>query len=316
MITARKLPAILAFLDFIEDQRAGALLRRLGGSSSDAPTPGSPPRSCPCSPTRSSPTRARTLVAEAAPLYLPPEARAMNSAPAPRLENSVRNDVPCLATAPLRPGFDRRDLSRYGDASWDLGPAVFRENARRCHVTVHFDADPGCGGRTRAAGVSLCATQRRSPWLSAALAARQHSASFQPRAPLLGVCSDRTRAPAISRRVDQSLLDRLCQITTGRAASPPIVCAQLLEVVFDLHAYRAHLPTAGLQIRAMAGSVALPRRGLSLHRRREPHATHARRRDRAAAGVVAQIRHPVRTGYPRHSRRTHPARGAANSPCR
>ena len=24
-------------------------------------------------------------------------------------------------------GFDRSYLSRYGDASWDLGPAVFRE---------------------------------------------------------------------------------------------------------------------------------------------------------------------------------------------
>ena len=45
---------------------------------------------------------------------------------------------PVLATAQLKPGFDRDSLSRYGDPSWDLGPAVFRENARRCHVTVHF----------------------------------------------------------------------------------------------------------------------------------------------------------------------------------
>lgn len=47
---------------------------------------------------------------------------------------------PVLATAPLKPGFDRNALSRYGDPSWDLGPAVFRENVRRCHVTVHFGA--------------------------------------------------------------------------------------------------------------------------------------------------------------------------------
>ncbi|MFW8183259.1 integrase, partial [Klebsiella pneumoniae] len=45
---------------------------------------------------------------------------------------------PVLATAPLKPGFDRDALSRYSDPSWDLGPAVFRESARRCHVTVHF----------------------------------------------------------------------------------------------------------------------------------------------------------------------------------
>ena len=49
-------------------------------------------------------------------------------------------DRPVLVSAPLKPSFDRSDLSRFGDQSWDLGPAVFRENARRCHVTVHFGA--------------------------------------------------------------------------------------------------------------------------------------------------------------------------------
>src|SRR3546814_5248819 len=49
------------------------------------------------------------------------------------------DDRPMLATAPLKAGHAREELSRVGDPSWDLGPAVFRENARRCHVTVHFD---------------------------------------------------------------------------------------------------------------------------------------------------------------------------------
>src|SRR5574337_1734732 len=66
----------------------------------------------------------------------------MTWAAASRLATAFGDDVPVLTTAPLRPGFDRHDLSRYGDASWDLGPAVFRENARRCHVTVHFDSVP------------------------------------------------------------------------------------------------------------------------------------------------------------------------------
>src|SRR3546814_14841404 len=48
------------------------------------------------------------------------------------------DDRPVLATAPLKAGHAREELSRVGDPSWDLGPAVFRENARRCHVTVHF----------------------------------------------------------------------------------------------------------------------------------------------------------------------------------
>jgi hypothetical protein len=49
------------------------------------------------------------------------------------------DDRPVLASAPLKEGHIREELSRVGDPSWDLGPAVFRENARRCHVTVHFD---------------------------------------------------------------------------------------------------------------------------------------------------------------------------------
>jgi hypothetical protein len=51
----------------------------------------------------------------------------------------VFDDRPVLASAPLKAGHTREELSRVGDPSWDLGPAVFRENARRCHVTVHFD---------------------------------------------------------------------------------------------------------------------------------------------------------------------------------
>ncbi|MDA4808061.1 hypothetical protein NY486_19525, partial [Enterobacter hormaechei] len=49
------------------------------------------------------------------------------------------DDRPVLASAPLKAGHAREELSHVGDPTWDLGPAVFRENARRCHITVHFD---------------------------------------------------------------------------------------------------------------------------------------------------------------------------------
>ena len=64
---------------------------------------------------------------------------------------------PVLVSAPLKAGFDRDDLSRYADQSWDLGPAVFRENARRCHVTVHFRAigDGATGGHTPRSALRL-----------------------------------------------------------------------------------------------------------------------------------------------------------------
>ena len=46
---------------------------------------------------------------------------------------------PVLESAPLRRGFKRSALSRFEDSSWDLSPAVFRENARVCHITAYFD---------------------------------------------------------------------------------------------------------------------------------------------------------------------------------
>jgi len=46
---------------------------------------------------------------------------------------------PVLESAPLRQGHKRSALSRFEDDTWDLSPAVFRENARACHVTAHFD---------------------------------------------------------------------------------------------------------------------------------------------------------------------------------
>ena len=42
-----------------------------------------------------------------------------------------RDALPVLLSAPLRPGFDRAHISRYGDPVWELAPGVFRDNARR-----------------------------------------------------------------------------------------------------------------------------------------------------------------------------------------
>ena len=62
----------------------------------------------------------------------------MNLAASSRSAITIPDDRPVLVNAPLRPGFDRDELSRYGDATWDLGPAVFRENTRRSDTSVDF----------------------------------------------------------------------------------------------------------------------------------------------------------------------------------
>jgi integrase len=153
---------------------------------------------------------------------------------------SPKSDVrPILATAPLRIGFERANLSRYDDPSWDLGPAVFRENARRCHVTVHFSAvkDP-----TLAAALRAYLYARLNVYLPGVR-------------PLLPPASVRQAFNRCRRFLDFVMaetgafdLGQATQATIDRYAKHlraggvrPIVVAQLLEVIFDLHTYRAHL---------------------------------------------------------------------------
>ena len=175
----------------------------------------------------------------------------MKPAATARSAAATLDDHPVLPTASLRPGFDRRDLSRYGDASWDLGPAVFRENARRCHVTVHFGAvpDPTVAQRLREylyarLNVEIPGFRSRLPPASVRQAFNRARRFFEFVGAELGCCD--------LDRVDQALLDRYAKLLrNGRCR--PVVVAQLLDTIFDLHAYRAHLPNAALPFEPWPG---------------------------------------------------------------
>lgn len=175
----------------------------------------------------------------------------MSLAIAPLEVVAVPDASPVLATAPLRPGFSRDALSRYGDASWDLGPAVFRENARRCHVTVHFGAVPDlsvarCLREYLYARLNVDLPGIRPPLPPASLRQIFNRARrfFEFVRAELGICD--------LARVDQGLLDRYAKLLrNGRCR--PVIVALLLEVVFDLHAYRAYLPTAALAVEPWPG---------------------------------------------------------------
>ena len=175
----------------------------------------------------------------------------MKPAATSRLAAATLDDHPVLATAPLRPGFDRDDLSRYGDASWDLGPAVFRENARRCHVTVHFGAvpDPTVARCLREylyarLNVEIPGFRSRLPPASVRQVFNRARRFFEFVGAELGRCN--------LDRVDQALLDRYAKLLRNRRCRP-VVVTQLLDVIFDLHAYRAHLPNAALPLEPWPG---------------------------------------------------------------
>ena len=56
-------------------------------------------------------------------------------------------------------------------------------------------------------------------------------------------------------RVDQALLDRYAKHLRG-GDRRPVINAQLLQVIFDLQAYRDHLPTLGLTFAPWPGRSA------------------------------------------------------------
>jgi hypothetical protein len=159
---------------------------------------------------------------------------------------------PVLASAPLKPGFARDALSRYSDPSWDLGPAVFRESARRCHVTVHFESVEDMSVREALRellyarlNVDMPGHRKRLPPGSVRQAFNRGRRFFDFVRDELGVVD--------LHRVDQPLLDRYARHLRADRARRPVIVAQLLEVPADLYLYRDHLPSGGLPFEPWTG---------------------------------------------------------------
>ena len=164
---------------------------------------------------------------------------------------NVRDALPVLISAPLRPGFDRAHISRYGDPVWDLAPGVFRDNARRCHITVHFDGidDPSIADALRQilhARLNVDLPGHRS---------RLEPAGVRGEANRILRFFDFVKAQ-LGRfdlgRVDQSLADRYAR-SLRLAGLRPVAAAALLRIIFDLHELRHHLITACLSFEPWPG---------------------------------------------------------------
>ncbi len=159
---------------------------------------------------------------------------------------------PVLATAPLKPGFDRDALSRYGDPSWDLGPAVFRENVRRCHVTVHFGAVDDVSVREALRELLYARLNVDLPGHRKILSPGSVRQVFNRARRFFEFVRDELGL-VDPRRVDQPLLDRYARHLKADRARRPVIVTQLLEAPFDLYAYRDDLPSGGLSFQPWAG---------------------------------------------------------------
>jgi integrase len=166
------------------------------------------------------------------------------------------NGKPVLESAQLRRGHKRSALSRFEDSTWDLSPAVFRENARRCHVTAHFDGidDPSV---TRTLKEFLYARLNFDmPGHRMRLPPASIRQLFNRTRRFLDFVTERNGACNLSR-VDQATLDAYRNHLTADPQRRSIEVAHLLEVVVDLHHYREHMPSGGLDL--------LPWKGRSAH---------------------------------------------------
>ncbi|WP_011578688.1 MULTISPECIES: hypothetical protein [Chelativorans] len=174
----------------------------------------------------------------------------MKSATSSYTAIAVTDDRPVLATAPLHAGFDRSCLSRYGDAQWDLGPAVFRENVRRSDTRVDFDAidDPAIAAAIRdylyvRLNTDLPGYKMRAPPVSVRRLFRFALTFFNFVKAECGTCD--------LDSANQALLDRFARsLRDGRR---PIIVTQWLGIVFDLYAFRNHLSVAKLPFEPWRG---------------------------------------------------------------
>ncbi|MCA2007108.1 integrase [Tritonibacter mobilis] len=166
-----------------------------------------------------------------------------------------RSAWPVLTHVPLRAGYDRSALSRYDDDNWDLSAAVFRENARRCHCTVRFDAlsDPTMAAMMRAylhARLNI-----RIPGWAPLLPPASIRQAFNHIRPFLQFIHDEVGSVNLAG-VDQALLDRYAKTVMKSKTRQPAANALLLKPIWHLHHYRMHLPDGGLQFEPWPGRSA------------------------------------------------------------
>ena len=179
----------------------------------------------------------------------------MSGPPVPAsLQDAAFDERPVVATAPLRPGYRRQNISRYDDTTWDLGPAVFRENARRCHVTVHFSSvkDVELAAALRAylyarLNISIPGYKQTLPGGNIRQTFNRIRRFFEFVEVEGGVFD--------LRRVNQTLLDRYVKWLKSKGVTP-VAVAHCIDPIFDLYHYRWHLGAYALSFEPWPGRFA------------------------------------------------------------
>lgn len=162
---------------------------------------------------------------------------------------------PVLESAPLRRGHKRSALSRFEDATWDLSPAVFRENARVCHVTAHFNGIEDASVELILREFLYARLNFDVPGYRMRLPPASVRQLFNRTRRFLEFIAERLGTCDLAR-VDQALLDAYCVHLSSAPQRRSIQVAHLLELIPDLHRFREHMPSGGLQLLPWKGRSA------------------------------------------------------------
>ena len=176
-----------------------------------------------------------------------------------------RSAWPVLSHTPLQDGYDRAKLSRYGDEHWDLTPAVFRPNARRCHCIVKFDTLPDPALATMMRAYLYARLNVHLPGWAPPLPPASLRQAFNHIRPFFGFVLEELsnlHLPALN----QVLLNRYAKVVTASKSRQPAVNALLLKPIWHLYHYRDHLPGGGLRFEPWPGHSSASVAGYSSRR--------------------------------------------------
>ncbi len=162
---------------------------------------------------------------------------------------------PVLESAPLRRGHKRSAMSRFEDSTWDLSPAVFRENARVCHITAHFDGIKDAGVERTLREFLYARLNFDVPGHRMRLPPGSIRQLFNRVRRFLEFVADKNGTCELAR-VDQAMLDAYRAHLTADPQRRPIQVAHLLEIIPDLHHFREHMPSGGLELLPWKGRSA------------------------------------------------------------
>lgn len=167
----------------------------------------------------------------------------------------VRDGDGVLAGLVIRSGVPKASLPLFGEDLWDVTPAVFRENARRCHCSVDFAQLSDPAQRITAKEYLYARLHEPEGGLRPRLAPASVRAVFNRLRRFMSFAADRRGAFDLGT-LDQADLDAwLIHLRTGGERATFQVAA-LLDVAIDLHEHADRLSHGGLRFTPWRGRAA------------------------------------------------------------